>query len=313
MSNSRIVTLSLAGGSDSEYIIRDKAGITIGRIYIVEMSKEDECCCFRIKLYRVGKESYEYLKDSLMLMLLSLFNNMKLNKVNVITDEDINIGPFIELGFRLEGILSDNSIIINEYRDEFIFGIDHSSFQERSIKKKLILEGRKIELRILTPENAEELLQYYERNKEHLEPFEPARDKKFYTLETQKKDLIENYKQYLNGIGLNFGIFSKDKLVGKIRVSNIVMGVFKNAFVGYSIDKDEQGKGYMTEAVRLVIDYCFEYIGLHRIEATTLVDNVKSQAVLKHCGFKEIGTCEKYLFINGEWRDHKIFYKVNEE
>lgn len=313
MSNSRSVTLSLAGGSDSEYIIRDKAGITIGRVFIIEMSKVDEHCCFRIKLYRVGKESHEYIKDSLTLMLLSLFKNMKVNKVSVITDEDINIGPFIELGFRLEGVLSDNSVVNNEYKDEFIFGIDHSSFQGSSIKKKLTLEGRKIELRILTPENAEELLQYYERNKEHLEPFEPTRDKKFYTLETQKKDLIENYKHYLNGTGLTFGIFSKDKLIGKIRVSNIVMGVFKNAFVGYSVDKDEQGKGYMTEAVRLVTDYCFKDMGLHRIEATTLVDNVKSQAVLMHCGFKEIGTCEKYLFINGEWRDHKIFYKVNEE
>lgn len=312
MSNSISVTLSLASGSDSEYIIREKAGITIGRICIVEMSKENESCSFRIKLYRAGKESYEYLKDSLTLMLVSLFKNMELNKVSVITAKDINIEPFIELGFQLEGILSDNIIINKEYRDEFIFGISQSLFQGNRIKRKLTLTGRSIELRILTPENAEELLNYYERNKEYLEPFEPSRDNKFYTLESQKNDLIESYKQYLNGTGLSFGIFIKDKFIGKIKVSNIVMGVFKNAFIGYSIDEDEQGKGYMKEAVKLATSYCFEDIGLHRIEATTLVDNLKSQAVLRNCGFNEIGTSEKYLFINGEWRDHKIFCKLND-
>ncbi|WP_143761057.1 GNAT family N-acetyltransferase, partial [Clostridium haemolyticum] len=51
---------------------------------------------------------------------------------------------------------------------------------------------------------------------------------------------------------------------------------------------------------------------LHRIEASTLVDNIRSQRVLESCGFKEVGVSEKYLFINGKWRDHKIFYITKE-
>ena len=64
------------------------------------------------------------------------------------------------------------------------------------------------------------------------------------------------------------------------------MGVFKNAFIGYSLDEEQQGKGYMKEAVKLVVEYAFEELELHRIEATTLIDNEKSQRVLKALGLR---------------------------
>ncbi|MGV2645030.1 GNAT family N-acetyltransferase, partial [Clostridium perfringens] len=99
----------------------------------------------------------------------------------------------------------------------------------------------------------------------------------------------------------------------KIKLSNIVYGILRNAFVGYSIDKEYQGKGYMKEALNTVCSYAFEEMGLHRLEASTLMDNSRSQGVLKACGFNELGISEKYLYINGEWRDHKIFYKVNDD
>ena len=59
---------------------------------------------------------------------------------------------------------------------------------------------------------------------------------------------------------LTWGYIRSNKLIGKIRISNIVMGVFKNAFIGYSMDEKEQGKGYMKEAVKLVVDICFRGI-----------------------------------------------------
>ena len=54
--------------------------------------------------------------------------------------------------------------------------------------------------------------------------------------------------------------------------------------MGYSIDKEEQGKGYMKEALSLVSKYAFEEMELHRLEASTLIENIKSQKVLKACG-----------------------------
>ena len=45
----------------------------------------------------------------------------------------------------------------------------------------------------------------------------------------------------------------------------------KSGIIGYSIDKDFQGKGYMKEAVMLVLKYAKEELDLHRIEASVLL------------------------------------------
>ena len=68
----------------------------------------------------------------------------------------------------------------------------------------------------------------------------------------------------------------------------------------------------MKLSVKAVLEYAFNELGIHRVEASVLVDNEKSKSVLRACGFKELGLNEKYLFINGMWRDHITFYKVNE-
>lgn len=311
MSDLKEVNIQLAQGSVSEYIIRDNSGITIGRVYIVDLSKENRYCCFRIRFYKKGEQSYQYLKSSLNKFLISLFKNMGMFKVNVLAEEDVNLASFTDLGFELEGIISNSVIKDNIYNDEILFGIDKEIFG-KNIIRRLSLRGKKIELKLLTPENAEEVLQYYIENKEHLEPFEPSRENNFYTLLTQKRILIENYKQFLNGTSVNFGIYKDNKFIGKIQLSNIIMGVFRNCFVGYSIDKAQEGKGYMKEALMLGVDYAFNELNLHRVEASTLIDNFRSQNVLKACGFKEIGLNKDYLYINSKWRDHITFYKIRE-
>lgn len=311
MDNGQNVSLTPVKGNDNEYIIKDFMGITMGRIFIIELSKENRFCSFRVKFYRNQGEEYKLLKEAVKLILRSLFKNMNILKADAFVDEDSNIRAFTELGFQLEGVVYNSVICSSGYKHELMFGIDKGEFESTLRERELIIKGNSIELKLVKPENAEEVLEYYIRNKEYLKPFEPARDDSFYTLEVQRRDIIENYKQYLNGTGINLGIFKDNKFIGKIRVSNIVIGVFKNSFIGYSIDRAEQGNGYMKEAVKLTSEYVFGSLGLHRIEATTLVDNYKSQAVLLACGFKEIGISEKYLFINGEWRDHKIFYKIN--
>lgn len=312
MNKGKYVSLEAVKGNEREYIIKDNTCITIGRIFIVELDKQNKFCQFRLKFYKHTNGSYEYLKDALKLILNILFKNMGINKVNVVAHESIDTSAFVDLGFELEGIITDSVISKSEYQSELMFGINDFVFNKNSITRELTIEGSGIKIQALTPGDVEEVLEYHLRNREFLRIFEPSRDESFYTLDSQKRTLVESYKQFLNGNGVNFGIFRNDKLIGKIRISNIVMGVFKNAFIGYSMDEKEQGKGYMKEAVKLVVAYAFEELELHRIEATTLIDNEKSQRVLRNCGFKELGISEKYLYINGEWRDHVVFYKVKE-
>ena len=297
-------------GEENQFIIKDNIGITIGRIYIVEFLKEEQYCLSRIKFYREDKSSYPLLKDALEKLLKILFNNMEMYKVSVIADENINLEAFLNIGFEFEGILWNSTHKPNTRGNEIIFGLDANSYSRNSINKGLHIKGDNIELNLLTPDKGEDLLDYYIRNKEHLKTFEPKREEDFYTINYQKQNLLESYKQYLNGSSVNLGIYKANRFIGKIQISNIVMGVFKNAFIGYSIDKDEQNKGYMKEALNLALNYAFNEINIHRIEASTLVTNIKSQRVLKACGFKELGLNEKYLFLNGKWRDHITFYKI---
>lgn len=304
------VTVDLVKGSKDQYIIRDSSGITIGRVYIIELSKENRYCSFRIKFYKSGELSYEPLKEALNIFLISLFRNMDVNKVNVFADEETNIMSFTDLGFRLEGIISSSLISSNIYKDELLFGVDFETFTNEHREKDLEIRGINVNLSVLTPSDAEDLLNYYLKNKEYLRPFEPDRDDSFYTLSVQRRNLIEGYKQFLNGDSVNLGIYRGNRFIGKIQISNIIVGVFKSAIVGYSIDEQEQGKGYMKEALSLVSKYAFAEMGLHRLEASTLIDNIKSQRVLRSCGFKELGINEKYLFINGKWNDHITFYKT---
>ncbi|MBU5486497.1 GNAT family N-acetyltransferase [Clostridium sp. MSJ-11] len=311
MMNYENVNIELVNGSNSEYLIKDEIGINLGRIYIVELSRDNSYCCFRVKFYKNEEKSYGYLKSALNKLITLLFNRMGIYKVNALVDEDTKIYPFTALGFELEGVVTSSIGKGNLRKDELLFGIDKHEFNNHVIRKTS-LEGRRIKLKILTPENAEQLLEYYINNKEHLEPFEQIREKDFYTLSFQRKTLVDNYKQFLNGTAVNFGIYISDKFIGKIQLSNIIMGVFKSSFVGYSIDKEEQRKGYMKEALMLLVDYAFNELNLHRLEASTLVDNIKSQRVLKSCGFSEIGINKSYLYINGGWKDHITFSKIRD-
>ena len=66
----------------------------------------------------------------------------------------------------------------------------------------------------------------------------------------------------------------------------------------------------MKEALSLIMKYAKEELDLHRLEASVLIDNLRSKSVLISAGFKEIGVNESYLFINGAWKDHITFYKI---
>lgn len=305
----KIAFIENVAGKNDQYIIKDSAGITAGRIFLVDYQAEYCSCIFRINYYR--KNDSLILKEALRIFIEKIFHCTNAHKVNILIDEENDILPFTNLGFTLEGILDENIVFNGNYKTELLFGITDLDFERFHKSNVLKLKGLNIELKILTPEDAEAMLDYYVRNREFLEAFEPSREKSFYTLEVQKRILIESYSQYINGTDLTFGIFKDNRIIGRIKLSNIIMGVFRSCNIGYSLDKDYEGRGYMKEAVRLVIKYAFNEIDLHRIEASTLLDNIKSQRVLLSNGFKELGINKEYLLINGAWRDHKTFYIIN--
>jgi ribosomal-protein-alanine N-acetyltransferase len=93
-------------------------------------------------------------------------------------------------------------------------------------------------------------------------------------------------------------------VLGIVAFSNIVRGPLHSCFLGYALAERQQGKGLMTEALRLGIRYMFDEMHLHRISANYLPHNTPSAAVLKRLGFTVEGYARDYLRIDGRWQDH---------
>lgn len=296
--------------SQTEYLIKDKSNIIIGRFNMLESDANGKTCNINLRFYK--EDSYRLLRESLILILKATFKDLSIFKVNIKVPEKIDVNSFLDLGFFLEGVFSQNQYFRGEYFDELSFGITRIEYSKMSKFSLVELKGEKVTLKNLIPNNAEELLEYYKKNKVHLAPFEPTRDSSFYTLETQKKILNKSYKEFLNGTSIELGIFKEGKIIGKIKLSGIIHGSYKSGMLGYSIDKDEQGKGYMKESVKLILKYAFNECELHRVEASALVKNERSKMVLIKCGFKFVGINEKYLLINGKWEDHATYYILEE-
>lgn len=305
------VKINADKSSEEEYIIKDSNDIIVGRFMILDLNVSNKRCDIRLNFYR--ESNYELLCDALSLILKATFNNNRVFKVNIRVLENINTNAFLNSGFMLEGIFSQNEYCRGEYLDELSFGITRVEYSKHRNYPMIELEGQNVVLRNLTPGDAGELLQYYKKNKNYLAPFEPARDSSFYTLENQRKLLNESYRQLLNGTNIELGIFKSDKLIGKAKLSNIVYGSLKSGVLGYSIDEDEQGKGYMKESVRLFLKYAFDECELHRVEASVLINNEKSRRVLEAVGFKLSGINEKYFLVNGKWQDHATYYIIKDD
>ena len=99
-------------------------------------------------------------------------------------------------------------------------------------------------------------------------------------------------------------------LVGAVNVGEIVRGVFRSAYLGYFLGAHATGRGYMREGLDAVVTHAFADraeggLGLHRLEANIIPDNAPSLAVVRALGFRREGLSERYLKIDGRWRDHE--------
>lgn len=152
-------------------------------------------------------------------------------------------------------------------------------------------------------------------SRQFLEPWEPVWPTDALTRESFQRRLSRYTADWRADAGYTFLIFrrSDDKVIGGISLSNVRRGVAQTGTLGYWMGKPHAGQGHMSAALRLVLDFCFEDLSLHRVEAACLPSNEPSQRLLRRCGFNEDGYARKYLKIRGEWHDHMLFSLLVEE
>jgi len=97
----------------------------------------------------------------------------------------------------------------------------------------------------------------------------------------------------------------RGELVGVFNLSQIVMGLFCNACLGYYSFARHSGQGLMSEGLQLLVRHAFDGLGLHRLEANIQPGNRASIALVRRAGFRLEGYSPRYLKIAGQWRDHE--------
>lgn len=178
-----------------------------------------------------------------------------------------------------------------------------------------MIRGNRVALRPLQPSDAATMLALYRRNAAFLQPWDPTRPAGFYSLTYQQEMIRAALADETNDRGYTHGIVLQEsgELIGRLRLSNVVRGAFQNAYLGYWLDEEHNGHGYMTEAVGLALSDAFGSLRLHRVQAATLLHNTGSMRVLLKNGFRREGIAERYLLIDGRWQDHALFAITSEE
>ncbi|MFP7472270.1 GNAT family protein [Niallia taxi] len=176
-----------------------------------------------------------------------------------------------------------------------------------------MLSSTHIHIRRFSLEDAESLLTYQNENKAFFERFSMERDQHYYSLLRQQQLIADWEQKWKADTHYQFGIFENEnqRLVGTISLFQVVRGSLQSAFIGYFIDYAHNGKGYGTEGVKLVVEYSFTRLKLHRIEAGVMPHNIGSIRVLEKAGFHKEGIARKNVKINGNWEDHQVLAIIN--
>lgn len=114
---------------------------------------------------------------------------------------------------------------------------------------------------------------------------------------------------------LRYYLFEKSDLghiIGTVSVGQIRAYPYCSGIMGYKMAVNKKNMGYGTEAARAVCHAAFAYLGLHRIEAYVMENNLPSIRLLEKCGFKKEGKCRQNLNVNGAWQDHFLYAKIKE-
>jgi ribosomal-protein-alanine N-acetyltransferase len=179
------------------------------------------------------------------------------------------------------------------------------------------LYGKRVMLRPLTDSDFNAWREVRLRNEGWLLPWEPrrppampdpTRDRAAFSARCNARD-----RERAADHAYPFGVFVDDQLAGEVNLNNVTRGALQSATVGYWIDQQRAGNGYIAEAVVVVARFAFEQLHLHRLEVCIVPRNTNSLRVMEKLGLRCEGVAERFLEIAGVWEDHARFAITAEE
>ena len=177
------------------------------------------------------------------------------------------------------------------------------------------LDGPRCYIRPPLPRDWREWADLRAESRAFLTPWEPTWPADALTRSSFTRRLRRQAQEWRDDEGYSFLAFDRqsDTMVGGLGLSNVRRGVAQMGTLGYWAGKPYARRGYISAATRLVLDFAFGQLGLHRVEAACLPTNEASRGLLEKVGFTHEGYARGYLRIDGAWRDHVLYAVLREE
>ncbi|WP_027341534.1 GNAT family N-acetyltransferase [Hamadaea tsunoensis] len=170
--------------------------------------------------------------------------------------------------------------------------------------------------RVATLDDAPAVTELLRTHRDALAPWEPLREDAWFTLDSQRAILETSLQAYAQGTLVPLVIVDGDldggEVIGRLNLNGVTRGALQSAALGYWVSPTHHGRGFATRAVADAVALAFGELGLHRLQAETLLHNTASQQVLLRNGFRPYGVAPSYLNIAGRWQDHVLFHLLNE-
>lgn len=177
------------------------------------------------------------------------------------------------------------------------------------------LRSARVELLDSQAVSAVAVLEYHQRNEAHFARWDPPMPPGFLSARHQADRLRQANEAFAAGIAYRYWLVEpaeRRRVIGTVHFSTIVRGAFHSAMLGIALDHAAEGRGLMAEALGMAFAEMFSpRVNLHRVQAAVRPENERSLAVMRRLGFEAIGLARRYLLIDGDWRDHLLWQRIN--
>lgn len=176
-----------------------------------------------------------------------------------------------------------------------------------------VYKTRRLVLKLLGPDAAQQVLAFQLRNRELFERYEPTRPDNFYTAAHQQAILKCEQKLALSLSTVRFYVFLPENphvIIGTVCLRDIFRMPYFCCEIGYKFDHAYHHMGYAREAVEAAVEIAFRDLQLHRVFARVIPDNSASVRLLLDLSFEEEGLERECILIRGKWTDHLRFTRI---
>jgi [ribosomal protein S5]-alanine N-acetyltransferase len=166
-------------------------------------------------------------------------------------------------------------------------------------------------VRLIEPADADAIAAHRVRDVEAFRPWEPAQPARFLTADGQAERIEKLLAGHRAGTVWPGVVLADDQVIGQVTVGGILpQPHLRRGSVGYWIASTAQNRGHAGRAVELVLRVMTDELGLHRAEASTHLENLPSQRVLRRNGFSPYGVAHSSILLDGDWRDSLLWERV---